>query len=304
LISERDSRVGETRAVTRAGRDVRIKARLFVLAAGAIENARLLLTSRADLGGLSPAAASWVGRCFMEHPRDYSLKLVADSPDVFERARFYDFAAATTGVMTCGRLAFENGPLPGALLPNMSVTLLPSPRPPGIVTRALRRAGLAQTRGGYGWSSYADPARDFDGFRLLINLEQRPQPTNRVVLSADRDALGMPRCEAHWSWSNEEQASLVRLRALVAEQAESLGLGRVECTASQLPDPNAHHHAGTTRMAETAEFGVVDGDARVFGLDNLYVTGASVFPTAGFANPMLTIVALADRLGRHLVARG
>jgi len=39
------------------------------------------------------------------------------------------------------------------------------------------------------------------------------------------------------------------------------------------PDPNAHHHAA----------------------------GASLFPTAGFANPMLTIVALAVRLARHLV---
>jgi choline dehydrogenase-like flavoprotein len=46
--------------------------------------------------------------------------------------------------------------------------------------------------------------------------------------------------------------------------------------------------------------GVVDPDGRVFGIDNLYVTGASVFPTAGFANPTLTIVALARRLGRHL----
>jgi choline dehydrogenase-like flavoprotein len=46
--------------------------------------------------------------------------------------------------------------------------------------------------------------------------------------------------------------------------------------------------------------GVVDADGRVHGTDNLYVTGASVFPTAGFANPTLTIVALALRLADHL----
>jgi choline dehydrogenase-like flavoprotein len=53
-------------------------------------------------------------------------------------------------------------------------------------------------------------------------------------------------------------------------------------------------------MALERKDGVVDPDGRVFGVDNLYVTGASVFPSAGFANPTLTVVALACRLGRHL----
>ena len=47
-------------------------------------------------------------------------------------------------------------------------------------------------------------------------------------------------------------------------------------------------------------FGVVDAHGRVHSLENLYVTGASVFPTAGFANPTLTIVALAARLAARL----
>jgi choline dehydrogenase-like flavoprotein len=46
--------------------------------------------------------------------------------------------------------------------------------------------------------------------------------------------------------------------------------------------------------------GVVDADGRAHGVENLYVAGASVFPTAGFANPTLTIVALALRLAEHL----
>ena len=46
--------------------------------------------------------------------------------------------------------------------------------------------------------------------------------------------------------------------------------------------------------------GVVDADGRVHGTHNLFIAGASVFPTAGFANPTLTIVALALRLADHL----
>jgi len=75
----------------------------------------------------------------------------------------------------------------------------------------------------------------------------------------------------------------------------------VTIETARRPDPNAHHHAGTTRMHDDPALGVVDRHARVHGTDNLYVAGASVFPTAGFANPVLTIVALALRLAAHLL---
>ena len=42
--------------------------------------------------------------------------------------------------------------------------------------------------------------------------------------------------------------------------------------------------------------GVVDADCRVHGISNLHVAGSSVFPTGGYANPTLTIAALAIRL--------
>jgi choline dehydrogenase-like flavoprotein len=53
-------------------------------------------------------------------------------------------------------------------------------------------------------------------------------------------------------------------------------------------------------MANSPDQGVVDRNGLVFGLSNLYITGSSVFPTAGHANPTLMIVALALRLGKHL----
>ena len=46
--------------------------------------------------------------------------------------------------------------------------------------------------------------------------------------------------------------------------------------------------------------GVVDSDCRVHEVANLFIGGSSVFPTGGFANPTLTIVALALRLAAHL----
>ena len=53
-------------------------------------------------------------------------------------------------------------------------------------------------------------------------------------------------------------------------------------------------------MHEDPRHGVVDGDARVHELENLYVAGSSVFPTYGASNPTLTVIALAIRLADHL----
>jgi choline dehydrogenase-like flavoprotein len=53
-------------------------------------------------------------------------------------------------------------------------------------------------------------------------------------------------------------------------------------------------------MGQSPLASVVDRDCRVHGYDNLFVAGSSVFPSAGYANPTLTIVALALRLADRL----
>jgi choline dehydrogenase-like flavoprotein len=81
---------------------------------------------------------------------------------------------------------------------------------------------------------------------------------------------------------------------------ERSGFGRIAIRKELPPDPNACHHAGTTRMHADPRWGVTDPQGRVHGTDNLFVAGGSLFPTSGYANPTLTIVALALRLADHL----
>ncbi len=103
--------------------------------------------------------------------------------------------------------------------------------------------------------------------------------------------------------SDLERRSLARGFELLGRALEGAGIGRLTCTlGSDDEDPieGGRHHMGTTRMHPDSTRGVVDADARVHGTENLFVTGSSVFPTAGFANPTLTIVALALRLADHL----
>lgn len=302
------------RAVRAAAGPLVVEARRVVLACGAVENARLLLLSGLG-GGAGPGrlagrggegGARWLGRGFMEHARDFSLALVPASPDLFARAAFYDARAVDDGFWVGGRLAPTDEARDAHDLPSASLTLVPRARArrslPERALRAAHRAVFGGRTGRYGWSRVPAPERAFDVFRLVLNLEQRPDPRNRIELGGRRDRHGnrLPRLVLRWS--DAEQARLERLRDRLEVWFREAGLGRLEATPGRRPDLGAHHHAGTTRMASSPEDGVVDPDGRVFGLENLYVAGASVFPSAGFANPTLTVVALALRLARHLDA--
>jgi choline dehydrogenase-like flavoprotein len=290
--------IARARAAVGTNRALRVAAKAFVLAAGGIENARLLLL--ADRAHGLGDASGLVGRCFMEHPRDASCRLIPADPRLFERCGFYDLHRGADGVRM-GRLTFSDEARRQQQLPAMSISLQPLPRElRWRAAEALRRRVLGPRRRRR--TEWAGAGRRFAAFELLVNLEQAPDPENRVDLAVERDRFGLPRAAIHWRWSAFDQQNLARIHAIVAPELERHGLGRVEVAAGP-PDPNAHHHVGTTRMHRDPRQGVVDEHARVHGLTNLYVAGSSVFPTGGFANPTLTIVALTVRLAEHLDAR-
>ena len=75
---------------------------------------------------------------------------------------------------------------------------------------------------------------------------------------------------------------------------------RAEANNEILRCGGSYHPGGTLRMGRDADDGVVDEDLRVFGSPNLWVASSAVFPRAGGANPTLTLIALALRLGDRL----
>lgn len=148
---------------------------------------------------------------------------------------------------------------------------------------------------------------------LLIRAEQAPNPASRVVLTSQRDALGMPRLALDWRFTQRDIDSVAGLVQALDEELQRLGLGSV-CPAAWLRersgwqiDPliSAHpiggyHHMGTTRMTDNPRRGVTDSHGRVLGVENLFVVGSSVFPTSGWANPTLTVIALTLRTSDHI----
>ena len=148
------------------------------------------------------------------------------------------------------------------------------------------------------------------GLRIKAVTEQVPDHESRVTLSDNKDAFGIPQAKIDWRISNLERTTLLRISELARDAIVTSGMPAPVfadwINARRIEDAviiDMAHSVGTTRMSLDPKFGVVDQDCKVHGLDNLYVSGGSVFPTAGHTNPTLMFVAFAIRLADHLNSR-
>jgi choline dehydrogenase-like flavoprotein len=310
---------------------------MFILAAGGIENPRILLASNSVVPGGLGNQNDLVGRFFMEHPHCRGGRI--------DDAESWSLLKAFSGRHRIGGRDLAALIAPAARLQaeqeilNSSLTIVG--RQPerasqfwGMRAYSAIKHRTAPTRGGRRlWTTtkravglaqrIVDPLRPWLLHKagrldvaLLVRAEQAPNPDSRITLSPDRDALGMPRVRLDWRLSPIDVRSVEILVRTLGEELARLGLGKV-VPASWLgenkgwrTDPlisshpiGGYHHMGTTRMADDPRSGVTDGKTRVHGLANLYIAGSSLFPTSGWANPTLTIRALSRRLGHHIAER-
>jgi choline dehydrogenase-like flavoprotein len=323
---------------TPSGRKIDVRARHYLLAAGGIENPRILLASNSVAPHGVGNAYDLVGRYFMEHPHARGGRILGKAEwrwlSAFAKRRV-NGVEVSPSITPAESLQRREGLLNTALTIGVR-------QPAGGSYPLAKRAYLhvkhrtAPTRTGRSmWKMTKQLARGYTGLTgplhpwlmkrlnrldlaLVIRAEQAPNPDSRVMLTGEKDALGMPRIALDWRLSAIDVDSVSGLVAALDRESRRLGLGAVE-PAAWLDDPkkvwvsdelvSAHpiggfHHMGTTRMASDPRRGVTDGWGRVHGLPNLYIAGSSLFPTAGWANPTLTILALAlrtaDRISEEL----
>jgi choline dehydrogenase-like flavoprotein len=300
------SRVAAIAVASLSGNRFRVHARHYVLAAGGIENARLLLLSnsvqRPGLGN----GRDLVGRFFMEHPVLAVARAVVTTPkpslDLYD---FHDDAAL--GHQVLGVLSVSEREQRRKRLLNLRARL--RARPVGDVEPLFDAVGQTTSRL-HDLHTHAHQESDARGsatpgyFIAEVSGEQAPNPDSRVSLAESSDALGRRRANLNWQLSRTDNLSLRRSMATFGRELGRHFRGRVQIAINdQNPWPDAwgpHHHMGTTRMHDDPAQGVVDANARVHGVENLHIAGSSVFPTCGFANPTYTIVALTLRLADHL----
>jgi choline dehydrogenase-like flavoprotein len=334
-----------SRAITSAeacapnGRKFRIRARAFVIAAGGLENARVLLLQEALQPGGLGNQHDMVGRCFMDHPQIRLGTLIPSSSAIFGQSRFYDqhpiegqdvifqlhirpeVLRREKMLNLCAALVphFKNLRATGATGLHQLLVRVPRfiwrrslrehrqvPHTSWEPARPLRRRLLEDyySEGCCGWSKLRGMEHRFGEFAVRSLVEQSPDRSNRIILQEQTDAFGQRKIKVLWRWNELDLRSIRQAQQIFQKELAAAGIGTFlpmeEAVGQPRPFNSPHHFMGTTRMHDNARNGVVDGKCRVHDVPNLFIAGGSTFPTGGFANPTLTIVALALRLATHL----
>jgi choline dehydrogenase-like flavoprotein len=271
-----------------------VRPRFVVLAAGGMENARLLLASRDVMNAGIGNQNDLVGRFFADNPtpRDTAVLVLFAGPP----PAFYGNVQVLPGGAILKATFAPTPEFRRARKITASLTTVENP----VRLDAMDTAAIVATAQALGVD--ASNAR---AYSLGCGMELAPDPDRRLTLSDERDALGLPRLKLNMTISDQDFA---RYRLTLAELGRQMlaaksGMIRInyEKGADWLPGMDwGNHHLGTTRMSGDPQKGVVDADCKVHGVGNLYVAGSSVFPTYSASNPTLNLLALTLRLGEHL----
>jgi len=287
-----------------------VRARVFALCTGGLENPRLLLNFNSQEPAGIGNRYGMVGRFFNEHPH-FSIGRALMRDPVPERLYY----APKPEFMR------EHGIL------NFGLRLEPSNRGMPSLTAALVRTAACKRP--FLERLYTEMrSRELDcvgpalpeylglrgNVRVRVAQEQQLDPASRVMLADTVDMFGLRQARLDWRVNPLDIHTMRTAIITFAEHVAQEDLGRVQIDEWLLAEParlplfgqdevGGPHHMCTTRMAADPRHGVVDGDCRVHGLDNLYVGGSSVFGSGGHANPTYTIIQLALRLGDHIPTR-
>lgn len=264
------------------GMEERVTARVFIVAAGAVETARLLLLSRSRQfpDGLANQSRL-VGRFFMSHP----------SIDVTGRARekVYPYRIGFSTAMSRQFAVPRDRATHGAFFLEFLNSAGPKPDE------------LAVASGKWGETLREHVREEFGRWLgIRIYCEQLPSRVNAVSLSPRvRDYYGNAVPHIQYSIGRYERQALdeatdVSRRILATMGVTDLRVG---------PLAFAAHQIGTHRMGAEPNTSVVDTNLRAHDVPNLYLVGSGCFVTGSASPPTLTIAALAIRAGEHIAAR-
>ncbi len=281
----------------------------YVLALGGIETPRLLLNARHQMPQGLGNETGLVGRFFMEHPgRDVGYFVLTSGTTSFGSQ--LRWLAPTAKLMQDEGIGNANYDLE-VIRERPELSLVQR-------AKALAKRAVCSSDVLVDWAMTMRRLKcrrsTPEGAGLIrVHSEQVPNSNSRVTLSEKTDRFGLHQAVLDWRPTPQDKRTVQKIAMEIAKYMARSDIARVKLLDWVLDEddpafPDAghggsmagSHHMGTTRMGISKQDGVVDGDCRVFGVDNLYVASSSTFRTGGHANPTFTIVQLALRLADHL----
>lgn len=305
----------ESLTLRSAGRDFCVRAPRFVLTAGAIESARILLEIHESLA-TSPFRSASIGRYLTDHlsctvasvPAASRAAIIRALAPRFERgclrsARILEGEPPPDGSRGFFHFMFEIDD-PGHALVRQAFAALQARRRPAVSLSDVGESARGLV--GLAWSRLVMSRLHVPAdtpVHLQLDVEQVPSPSRGVFLSERRDAFDRRLAELRWEVSH---ADLEQARALTDRFARRW---RAEGELPQLeflppvpdgvPALDAYHPAGICRLGSDAD-AVVDPELRVHGMLNLWLLSTGVLPSAGSANPALSMLCLGEELAQKL----
>ena len=312
--------VTKLRAVAANGNAVEVTAGQYLIAAGAIESARILLEIQDNVPP-GVVMSSRIGECLADHlsfpvadVAPSSLRQVTSQyAPRFQGAWMRSFRFVQSQVRAghprmFAHFVFENDNAGFRLAKNV-LTSLQARRVPRISARELFTGITGVARLGYGRfigkRLYISPSTPI---RMQLDLEQTPDSDNRIRLSTDRDIYGRRVAEIDWRITETDKNHIRTAADRFIAQWRKAGAGLPGLIprdpASSLTKPHdAYHPVGVCQMGIDGN-SVVDHELSVRGLKNLSVVSTAVLPSAGTANPTFTMLCLAEALVARLTEMG
>jgi choline dehydrogenase-like flavoprotein len=287
LIHDGD-RITEAVAFDRKGNEIRIQAEIFILAANAIENARILLLSQfhyLDTGFKTRSKA--IGKYLTDQVGLWiTLKFPFNLHPGYEKT-----------VQSTHSLSYYDGPFREQHSGIIVELFLGKPLDIQEIQKSITTQIKQETCGNELRKNIF--LNSLGEFKLCLEMEMLPEERNCVTLNHyQKNEFGDPIAEFHFSiW---DQEYLKRSRKFYLELFKKIVEGAGGCLGPVISRNSFDHMLGTCRMGVDPGESVVDENLKSHEHKNLYVVGGSAFPTAGINNPTLTIVALALRCGEYL----
>jgi hypothetical protein len=273
-----------------SGDKININAKIFVFAMGGLENSRFLLWFSEKYGNKFFDNSTPIGKYWMEHPHFRLGEAIVEKK--FSKHMFYSTenkAQKNNGIMGCGfrLIMYPHSELKKKIIQLMCV----APKLGKKIAELAEKNLLCSVQFRAAW-------------------EQAPNVKNKITLGDSKDQFGIPRINLNWKKRKLDRQTIKKSAEFFNDWLIKNDNGRIRLDSWLLknedypPDDElgGHHHMGGTRMFKNNKYGVVDANCKLYGSQNMFAAGSSIFTTGGHNNPTLPILQFTLRLRDHLIS--